>query len=100
MIIKEAERRGGDVVELERLLDRPDVPQATRKRIEAEIRQVLAGSKGEQDAAYLIDLHFGRSPHWAVIHDLRFEVGAHAAQIDHLIINRLAHVCVTSVNVP
>jgi hypothetical protein len=94
MIIKEAASRDADVTELERLLDRPDVPEATRKRIEAEVRQIQSGIKGEQDAAYLIDLYFGRSPNWAIIHDLRIEVDGHAAQIDHLIVNRLVQVWV------
>jgi hypothetical protein len=94
MLIKSADDRQRDIVELERLLDRRDVPQATRKRIEAEIRQIQAGEKAERDAAYLVDLYFGRSENWAVIHDLRVEVGEHAAQIDHLIINRLAQVWV------
>lgn len=90
--IKLAEGRQGDIVDLERLLDRADVPSATRSRIEAEIRQIQAGEKGEKDAAYLIDLYFGRLQNWAVIHDLRFEVDGYAAQIDHVIINRLAQV--------
>jgi hypothetical protein len=90
LLIKSFEGRQGDIVALERLLDRPDVPSATQTRIEAEIRQIHAGEQGERDAAYLIDLNFGRSPNWAVIHDLRFEVDGHAAQIDHVIINRLA----------
>ena len=54
MNIKGGDGRHDDVVALERLLDRPDVPAATRKRIEAEIRQVQAGEKGERDAAYII----------------------------------------------
>ena len=94
MIIKSSDGRGADIVALERLLERPDVPQATRKRIEAEIRQIQSGEKGERDAAYIIDLYLGRSPNWAVIHDLRIEIDGHAAQIDHLIINRLAQMWV------
>jgi hypothetical protein len=94
MRIKAADDRQPDIVVLERLLDRKDVPQATRKRIESEIRQIQAGITGERDATYIIDLYYGRSPNWAVIHDLRIEVGGHAAQMDHVIINRLAQVWV------
>ena len=94
MLIKAADDRQSEVVELERLLDRKDVPQATRKRIEQEIRQVQAGEKGERDAAYIIDLYFGRSPNWAVIHDLRIEADGLAAQMDHVLVNRLAQVWV------
>ncbi len=94
MQIKGADGRTTDVVALERLLDRPDVPGATRKRIEQEISQIRSGEKAERDAAYDIELYFGRSENWATIHDLRIEVDGLAAQIDHLIINRLAEVWV------
>jgi hypothetical protein len=94
MLVKTADGRNGDVIALERLLDRPDVPGATRKRIEQEIAQIRSGEKADRDAAYDIELHFGRSDNWATIHDLRIEVDGLAAQIDHLIINRLAEVWV------
>lgn len=92
MVIKSADDRQPDVEALNVLLGRPDVVHATRTQIETEIRSIRAGDKGERDAAYLIDLHFGRSENWAVIHDLRIEVTGHVAQIDHVIINRLAQV--------
>jgi hypothetical protein len=92
--IKASDGRANDIVVLERLLERPDVPLATRKLIEAEIRQVKAGERAERDAAYQIELYFGQSESWATIHDLRFEVDGLAAQIDHLIVNRLAEVWV------
>jgi hypothetical protein len=94
MQIKAADSRQPDILALERLLDRPDVPGATRQRMEAEIRQILAGQRGEQAAAYQIELYFGRSEHWATIHDLRIVVDGLAAQIDHVLINRLAEVWV------
>ena len=92
MQIKAAESRQAGILALERLLDRSDIPAATRKRIEAEVRNIRAGEKGERDAAYEIELWFGRSPNWATLHDLRIEVGGLTAQIDHLIVNRLAEV--------
>lgn len=94
MQIKASDDRQPDVLALERLLERPDVPAATRVRMDAEIRQIRAGDKGERDAAYDIELYFGRSKNWATIHDLRIEVDGLAAQIDHLIINRLAEIWV------
>jgi hypothetical protein len=94
MRIKAADGRQQDVIELERLLDRPDVPQATRKRIEVEIRNIQAGERAEQDAAYHIELYFGRSQNWATIHDLRIEVDGLTAQIDHLLLDRTAGVWV------
>jgi hypothetical protein len=94
MQIKAADSSQPDVLALERLLDRADLPAATRKRVEAEIRQIMAGERAEQAAAYQIELYFGRSENWATIHDLRIEVGGLAAQIDHVLINRLAEVWV------
>jgi hypothetical protein len=76
------------------MLGRADLTPGTRREIEQEIRSIRAGMKGEKDAAYQIELYFGRSQNWVTIHDLRFEVDGYAAQIDHLIINRLAQVWV------
>jgi hypothetical protein len=92
--IKAADSRQPEILALERLLDRPAIPTATRNRIDAEIRQIQAGERGERDATYHIELYFGRSQNWASIHDLRIEVDGLTAQIDHLLINRLAEVWV------
>ena len=94
MQIKAADDRNPDILALERLLDRPDVAAATRKRIEAEIRYIQAGERAEREAAYQIELYFGRSENWVTIHDLRLEVDGLVAQIDHLVINRLAEIWV------
>ena len=73
MQIKAADGRQPDIVALERLLDRPDVPAATRKRIEP--RSGRSGRReGRADAAYQIEFYFGRDENWATIHDLRLEV--------------------------
>ncbi len=53
-----------------------------------ELRRGKAGLKGEKESAYLIDFDFGKSPNWAVIHDLRLVYEGRTAQIDHLLINR------------
>jgi hypothetical protein len=41
-----------------------------------------------------MQVHFGSSPNWIVLHDLRIEHNGLIAQIDHLIINRLLEVWV------
>lgn len=94
MQIKAADPREPDIVALEGLLDRPDVPLATARRIELEVRRILVGAKAERDAAYQIEFYFCPSANWATIHDLRIEVGGLATQMDHLIVNRLAEVWV------
>jgi hypothetical protein len=94
MQIKGADDRAPDIRALEALLARQDVDPATRQRIEWELRSMQAGIKGEHDAAYQIEFSFGRTDNLATIHDLRFEVDGRAAQIDHLILNRLGEIWV------
>ena len=86
--IKGADGREADLAALRGQLARPDVDAATRVRIEREIRTIGAGVKGERDAAYEIEFHFGRLEKRATIHDLRLQVDGRVAQIDHLIIDR------------
>lgn len=88
MIIKEADDKKPQMAALQALAARPDCNADARKRIEQEIRNIQAGVRGEEEAAYEIKVHYGESRNWAVIHDLRVEFGDLVAQIDHLVINR------------
>lgn len=94
MLIKAADSRQLDLDILTSLLDRPDVDAARRREIERELATMRAGIAGERDAAYEIELYFGKSQNFATIHDLRIEVGEFTAQIDHLILNRLGEIWV------
>lgn len=94
MLIKEADNKAADLATLKSLLTHPAANADTRKRIEQEIRNISSGAKGEADAAYEIDFHFGPSKNWAVIHDLRLEHKGRVAQIDHLLVNRFLEVWV------
>ena len=94
MQIKAADDKQPDIDALNALLARPNLDAATRRRIETELRKVMAGAKGERDAAYEIEFHLGSRPNWVTIHDLRLEVGGRVAQIDHLIIDRLVTIWV------
>jgi hypothetical protein len=89
MLIKAAADRQPDIDALAALSARPGLDAATRRRIEAELRRVQAGARGEREAAYEIEFHFGSNPNRMTIHDLRLEVDGRVAQIDHLIIDRL-----------
>lgn len=89
MQIKAADGREADVQALTELAARPDVDGTTRRRIEAELRQIQAGARGEREAAYEIEFHFHDNPNRMTIHDLRLEVDDRVAQIDHLILDRL-----------
>lgn len=67
----------------------PQASDVQRAQISEQIRNLRSGDRGEAEAAYEIDLHFGQSPHWMIVHDLRIEHRGFVAQIDHLMINRL-----------
>ena len=94
MILKTADHRTTDIEALQALLPHPAAGDPTRRKIEDEIRNIELGVKAEKEAAYEIDFHFGQSPNWAVIHDLRIETEQRVAQIDHLLVNRLLEVWV------
>jgi hypothetical protein len=88
MIIKQADDKSHQIASLEALRARRDLTTDVRQRIEREIRNIQAGIKGEKEAAYEIDFHFGPSKNYVVIHDLRIECDGRVAQIDHLVFNR------------
>jgi hypothetical protein len=89
MLIKPADDKQPDIDALNRLLARPGLDAATRRRTETELRRVQAGWRGEREAAYEIEFHYGANPNRMTIHDLRLEVDGRVAQIDHLLIDRL-----------
>jgi len=89
MLIKSADDKQVDIDTLNGLLARPGLEAATRRRIQTELRRVQAGWRGEREAAYEIEFHYGANPNRMTIHDLRLEVNGRVAQIDHLLIDRL-----------
>jgi len=95
MLIKSADDKTADLEALQALSRRPDATPDQRKRIEQEIRSIQSGIRGEQEAAYEIEFHYGNGRNWASIHDLRLECDGRVAQIDHLLINRVleCYVC-------
>ena len=92
MIIKNADDKSSLVQQLEDLLIIATSEQKTK--ITQELRNLRAGIKGEQEAAYLIDFDLRKSQNTLVIHDLRLEIGGRVAQIDHLLINRTLNIFV------
>lgn len=89
MILKAQENSREDIATLEQLARHPQASDVQRRQIREQIRNLHSGDRGEAEAAYEIDFHFGRNPNWMIIHDLRIEHGGFVAQIDHLMINRL-----------
>jgi hypothetical protein len=94
MIIKDADDRSPDIATLRALSARHDCPPDTRKQVDQEIRFIQSGCKGEADATYELQFHYGTSKNWMVINDLRLECDGRVAQIDHLLINRFLEIYV------
>ncbi len=93
-VLKQADDKQPLLDALGSVLARPDLDARTRKKVEDEIWAVRTGAKGERDAAYEIEFHYGRRDSYVVIHDLRLEIDGRVAQIDHLILNRVLDVWV------
>lgn len=88
MIIKQADDKQLQLDTLQFLLSHPQADTTTKNRIERERRNIQAGIRGEEEAAYEMKVHCGESKNWMIINDLRIEHNDLVAQIDHLIINR------------
>lgn len=87
MILKKADSKQPQIDELNRLLG--IAPTQTKPKIEAEIKMLHAGLKGERESSFYINDKFKDSKNAVVIHDLRLEHNGQVAQIDHLILNRM-----------
>lgn len=94
MLIKQADDKNKEIEVLKVLGARPDASADIRKRIEQEIRNIQSGMKGEAEAAYEMEFHYGASKNWMILHDLRVECAGRVAQIDHLLINRFLEIYV------
>ncbi len=88
MILKKQDDRWREITTLQLLLSHPRCNPRMVGRIEDEIRKLKAGDRGERMAAHVLDLHYGKSPNWMLLHDLRIEHEGDVAQIDHLLISR------------
>lgn len=94
MLIKQADDKNKEIETLKSLAARPDATADIRKKIDQEIRNIQSGIKGEAEAAYEMEFHYGASKNWMILHDLRLECGGRVAQIDHLLINRFLEIYV------
>jgi len=92
MILKAADDKSAHIQQLEGLIA---IASADKKPLlEQELRNLRAGIKAEQEAAYLINFDLEKSQNTIVIHDLRLEIDGRVAQIDHLLIHRTLNVFV------
>lgn len=92
MILKSADDKTVQIQQLENLINIASADK--RPLLEQELRNIRAGIKAEQEAAYLINFDLEKSQNTVVIHDLRLEINGRVAQIDHLLIHRTLNVFV------
>lgn len=92
MILKAADDKSTHIQQLEGLIAIASADK--RPLLEQELRNLRAGIKAEQEAAYLINFDLEKSQNTVVIHDLRLEINGRVAQIDHLLIHRTLNVFV------
>ncbi len=83
MLIKPADDKTTQLRQLEELL--AIAPPDKKQLIDQELKNMRAGIKAEQEAAYLINFDMENSRNTAIIHDLRLEINGRVAQIDHLL---------------
>jgi len=88
VILKKKDSISARRLELNLLLDKFDLPDSKRWRVDRELKNLGKGERGEKDAAYHIGFYGADSNNHFLIHDLRLEYGDFTAQIDHLLINR------------
>lgn len=93
MIIKSKDDYQAQIDYLSDLLER-DFPDDKKALIERELKNLNPGNKTEASSIHCLDLEFGKSNNWALIHDLRIEHEGDAAQIDHLLIGRMMDIYV------
>jgi len=89
MLIKEKDSQEVAIQELEAITQLADVSKDIRTKAKRELRALVTGSRGEDNAAYFINFNYRDKRNWAVIHDLRIEYDGFVAQIDHLMIGRM-----------
>ncbi len=89
MIIKKSDDRSYDIETLKNLRALPHITNDQATRLDKALIALRSGLKGEREATYHINFHYGDSDNYAIIHDLRIEYEGQVAQIDHLILGRM-----------
>ena len=92
MVLKTKAPADATIATLEAMRTQPGVSSQQQAWIDEEMSNIRAGDRGEREAAYFIDFELGTSRNYAILHDLRIEHEGRVAQIDHLIIGRMADI--------
>jgi len=91
MLIKSADDKSKRLALLEDLQNSSLLDAGQKEWLRTELRNVKAGMKGEQAAAFYLDGHYKDGQNNVLLHDLRFQIDGEVAQIDHLVINRTGY---------
>lgn len=91
MLIKSADDKSKRLSLLEDLQKSTLLDTRQKDWLRDELRNLRAGIKGEQAAAFYLDGHYKDGQNNVLLHDLRFQIDGEVAQIDHLVINRTGY---------
>ena len=91
MLIKAADDKSKRLSLLEDLKKSSLLDSCQKEWLRTELRNLKAGIKGEQAAAFYLNGHYKDGQNNVLLHDLRLVVDDEVAQIDHLVINRTGY---------
>lgn len=90
MLLKEADDKTKRLQLLEELQQTTVLGLREREWVQKEMIRTRKGIEGERSAAHYLNNFLASSPHSVLMHDLRFEVNGEIAQIDHMLLTRVA----------
>ncbi|EJL86333.1 nuclease-like protein [Polaromonas sp. CF318] len=91
MLIKSADDKSKRLALLQDLQKSSLLDARQKEWLRVELRNLTAGLRGEQEAAFHLDGHYKDGQNNVLLHDLRFQIDGEVAQIDHLVINRTGY---------
>lgn len=92
MLLKKADDKSKRLKLLEELQQSHLLDVRQREWLQQELDRFRKGIQGERDAAHYLDNYLADGKNSVLIHDFRFVFEGETAQIDHLLINRLADI--------
>ena len=92
MLLKKADDKSKRLRLLEDLQQSHALDARQKDWLQQELDRLRKGIQGERDAAHYLDNYLADGKNSILIHDFRFVLEGEAAQIDHLLMNRLADV--------
>lgn len=94
MLIKAADDKTKRLRLLEDLQNSTRLDVRQKDWLSKELRNTKVGIQGEESAAHYLNNYLSGSKNWMLIHDLRISVDGEVAQIDHLMVGRIAFILI------